>query len=147
MRADLERAKQGYWAEQVEIQILAAQAWAALAEPNREEALKFMRAAADLEDSTEKHVSMENRLYPMRELLGDMLMSQGEAITALKEYEKSLQNAPMRLRGFYGAAKAAYAVGDHKTSQGYVAKLVAMTKNADGDRAELREIKQLSAGK
>src|SRR5438552_2462444 len=42
LRADLERAKQGYWAEQVEIQILAAQAWVAQAEPNREEALKFM---------------------------------------------------------------------------------------------------------
>ena len=30
-----------------------------------------MRAAADLEDNSEKHVAMENRLYPMRELLGD----------------------------------------------------------------------------
>ena len=37
-----------------------------------------MRAAADLEDGSEKHVAMENRLYPMRELLGDMLMEQGQ---------------------------------------------------------------------
>jgi hypothetical protein len=37
-----------------------------------------MAAAADLEDSSEKHVAMENRLYPMRELFGDMLMIQGQ---------------------------------------------------------------------
>jgi len=66
-----------------------------------------MRAAADLEDSSEKHVAMENRLYPMRELLADMLMAQGGGRGALKEYETSSKNAPMRLRGFYGAAKAA----------------------------------------
>ena len=37
-----------------------------------------MRAAADLEDGSEKHVAMENRLYPMRELLADLLMEQGQ---------------------------------------------------------------------
>src|SRR5207249_3535164 len=74
---------------------------------NREEALRFMRGAADLEDSSEKHVAMENRLYPMRELLGDMLRGYGEPAAALKEYEVSMKNAPNRLRGYYGAAKAA----------------------------------------
>ena len=79
------------------------------AQGNREEALKFMRAAADLEDGSEKHVAMENRLYPMRELLGDMLMDLGAPSVALKEYEVSIKNAPNRLRGYYGAAKAAEA--------------------------------------
>jgi hypothetical protein len=106
-RAALEKAGQGYWAGQVEIQILGAQAWTAQAQGNKSEAIKLMRSAAELEDASEKHVAMENRLYPMRELLGDMLMAQGEAVAALKEYETSMKNAPMRLRGFYGAAKAA----------------------------------------
>src|SRR5947209_622518 len=75
-RAALEEAKQSYWAEQVEVQILAAQAWLAQGRNDRAEALKLMRAAADLEDASEKHVAMENRLYPMRELLADMLMAQ-----------------------------------------------------------------------
>lgn len=44
-------------------------------------------------------------------------MAQGEAAAALKEYETSLKNAPMRLRGFYGAAKAAEASGDAKKSR------------------------------
>src|SRR5499433_3999529 len=83
-RTALEKAGQGYWAGQVEIQILGAQAWTAQAQGNKSEAIKLMRSAADLEDGSEKHVAMENRLYPMRELLGDMLMAQGESVAALK---------------------------------------------------------------
>jgi len=146
-RAALEKAGQGYWAGQVEIQILGAQAWTAQGEGNKSDALKFMRAAADLEDASEKHVAMENRLYPMRELLGDMLMAQGEAAAALKEYETSLKNAPMRLRGFYGAAKASEASGDTKKSRDYFEKLAKLTRYADGDRPELRETKQRLASK
>jgi tetratricopeptide (TPR) repeat protein len=141
-RAALEKAGQGYWAGQVEIQILGAQAWTAQGQGNKSDALKFMRAAADLEDASEKHVAMENRLYPMRELLADMLMAQGEAAAALKEYETSLKNAPMRLRGFYGTAKAAEAVGDAKKARAYFEKLARLTRHADGDRPELRETKQ-----
>ena len=146
-RAALEKAGQGYWAGQVEIQILGAQAWTAQGEGNKSEALKFMRAAADLEDASEKHVAMENRLYPMRELLADMLMAQGEAAAALKEYETSLKNAPMRLRGFYGAATAAEASGDAKKARDYFGKLARLTRYADGDRHELREAKQRLASK
>jgi len=85
---------------------------------------------------------MENRLYPMRELLADMLMAQGDAGAALKEYEASLKNAPMRLRGFYGAAKAAEAVGDTTKAKEYFAKLARLTKGADSERPELRETRQ-----
>ncbi len=142
LRASLEKAGQPYWAGQTEVQILAAQAWVAQAQGNRDEALKFMRAAADLEDASEKHVAMENRLYPMRELLGDMLMAQGHAKAALAEYEAALKNAPMRLRGFYGAAKASEASGDTKKARDYFAKLAALTRGAESDRPELREVKQ-----
>ena len=142
LRTSLEKASQPYWAGQVEVQILAAQAWVAQAQGSKEDALKFMRAAADLEDASEKHVAMENRLYPMRELLGDMLIAQGQAKAALKEYEASLKNAPMRLRGFYGVAKAAEASGDTKKARDYFDKLAGLTRNADSDRPELREVKQ-----
>jgi tetratricopeptide (TPR) repeat protein len=142
LRAALEKAGQPYWAGQIEVQILAAQAWVAQAQGNREDALQFMRAAADLEDASEKHVAMENRLYPMRELLGDMLMAQGQAAAALKEYEAALKNAPMRLRGFYGAAKAAEASGETKKAREYFDKLTSLTRKADSDRPEVREVKQ-----
>ena len=141
LRAGLDKAKQSYWAEQVEVQILGAQAWLAQAQGNKEEALRFMRAAADLEDGSEKHVAMENRLYPMRELLGDMLREHGQPAVALTEYEISMKNSPNRLRGLYGAAKAAEAVGDEKKVALYIQSLARLTRGADGDRSELREMK------
>src|SRR5260370_32034628 len=94
LRGQLEKANQAYWAGQVEIQVLAAQAWTAQATGNREEALRLMRAAADLEDASEKHVAMENRLYPMRELLPDLLMIHDQPRAALGEYQTSMKNAP-----------------------------------------------------
>jgi tetratricopeptide (TPR) repeat protein len=145
LRESLEKAKQSYWAEQVEVNILAAQAWTADAQGNRPEALKFMRAAADLEDSTEKHVSMENRLYPMRELLGDMLRENRQYAEALKAYEASMKAAPNRLRGYYGAAKAADASGQKKKAGGYWSQLAKLTREADGDRPELRELREALA--
>jgi tetratricopeptide (TPR) repeat protein len=147
LRAELEKKGQGYWAGQVEIQILAAQAWAAQGDGDKADALRFMRAAADLEDASEKHVAMENRLYPMRELLADLLMAQGEARAALTEYEAALKNAPMRLRGFYGAAMAAEASGDTRKAREYFGKLAKLTRGSDGDRPELRELKQRVASK
>jgi tetratricopeptide (TPR) repeat protein len=135
----LENANQSYWAEQVEIQMLAASGWITHAKGQKEEALKFMRAAADLEDDSEKHIAMENRLYPMRELLGDLLMEQEQAAQALNEYETSFQSTPNRLRGLYGAAKAAQAAGQPEKAATYFRKLAELTKDADADRIEIRE--------
>ena len=100
-----------------------------------------MRSAADLEDRSEKHVAMENRLYPMREMLGDMLLELGQAKPALQAYETSLHAVPNRLRGFYGAARAAKAAGDPSKARDYFQKLAALGKNADSDRVEIQEAK------
>ena len=98
LRAQLQKAKQPYWAEQTQVQILAASAWTAQASGSKAEALKLMREAADLEDSSEKDVAMENRLYPMRELLGDLLLEQKQPRLALKEYEASCHHAESSAR-------------------------------------------------
>jgi tetratricopeptide (TPR) repeat protein len=145
IRAGLEKANQSYWAGQVEIQILSAQAWIAQGQGKPEEALKLMRAAADLEDSSEKHVAMENRLSPMRELLGDLLIEQHQPGEALKNYETSMKNARERLRGYYGAAKAAEASGDKQKATTYYTEVLRLTKNADTERPEIREAKQALA--
>ena len=126
---------------QVEIQMLAASAWIAHAKGQKDEALKFMRAAADLEDNSAKHIAMENRLYPMRELLGDLLLEQRQPSAALTEYETSLQSTPNRLRGLYGAAKAAEGAEQLEKATIYFRKLVELTKDADTDRVEIREAK------
>ena len=139
IRASLENASQSYWASQVEIQMLAASAWIAQAKGEKETALKLMRAAADLEDDSEKHIAMENRLYPMRELLGDLLLEQQQPELALTEYETSLVSTPNRLRGLYGAAKAAKAANQPEKAATYFGKLAEMTKDADTDRVEISE--------
>ena len=138
IRAKLEQAHQAYWAEQTEVQILAASAWLAKLNGNSDEALKLMRAAADLEDSSAKHVAMENRLYPMRELLADMLLEMKRPADALKEYDASMLATPNRLRGFYGAAQAAEQSGDKTKAMAYYRKLSVLTAKADSDRPEIR---------
>jgi hypothetical protein len=145
LKVALEGANQRYWAGQVDVQILAARAWLAQGQGNAAEAAKLMRAAADREDASEKHVAMENRLYPMRELLADLLLQQGQAAAALAEYEISMKNAPERLRGFYGAAKAAEAAGDAEKFGSYFRNLARLTRNADSDRAEIREARRFTA--
>src|SRR6201997_936891 len=141
IRATLENASQSYWATQVEIQMLAASAWIGQAKGEKEAALKLMRAAADLEDDSEKHIAMENRLYPMRELLGDLLLEQQQPGLALAEYETSLVSTPNRLRGLYGVAKAAKAANQPEKGATYFRKLAEMTKDADTDRVEISEAK------
>jgi len=141
IRATLENASQSYWASQVEVQMLAASAWIAQAKAEKETALKLMRAAANLEDESEKHIAMENRLYPMRELLGDLLLEQEQPGLALAEYETSLVSTPNRLRGLYGAAKAAKAANQPEKATTYFRKLAEMTKDADTDRVEISEAK------
>ena len=141
LRSTLEKSNLSYWADRTEEQMLAVSAWAALAEGAREEALKFMRAAADGEDGSVKHILMENRLYPMRELLADLLLEVGQAAPALREYEAALKDNPNRYRGYYGAARAAEALGERQKAAGYFAKLVALSKNADSARPELARAK------
>jgi tetratricopeptide (TPR) repeat protein len=143
MRTALAQANQSYWADRTEEQRLAISAWVALAEGAREQAIRLMRAAADGEDGSVKHVAMENRLYPMRELLGELLLQMGEAAPALHEFEVSLGETPNRYRGLYGAAQAAEAAGERQKARGYFEKLVALTENADTPRPEIASAKAL----
>jgi hypothetical protein len=147
LSAELAKTNQTYWSGQVDVQTLAAQAWLAQSQGNKAEAVKLMRAAADLEDRSEKHVAMENRLYPMRELFADLLFAQGDSAAALSEYEASMKNAAERLRAFYGAAKAAEALGDKEKATSYFRSLAQLIQNADSDRIEIREAKQFAAGR
>jgi len=112
---------------------------------NADDALKFMRAAADIEDKSEKHIVTPGRLVPARELLGDMLLELNQPAAALKEYEASQLREPNRFRGLYGAARAAEAAGDRQTAANYYGKLLALAKNSDGTRPELARAKSYVA--
>ncbi|HEV3350556.1 MAG TPA: hypothetical protein VHC93_25915, partial [Methylomirabilota bacterium] len=89
------------------------------------------------EDGSVKHVAMENRLYPMRELLGELLLQVGQPAAARAEFEASLKENPNRYRSLSGAALAAEAAGDREKASGYFEKLVALSSKADTPRPEL----------
>jgi len=134
-----------YWAEQVNIQYGTAKAWVAKAEGRTDEAVASMRAAANLEDASEKNISMENRLFPMRELLGDMLLETGQPQAALAAYEQALTRTPARVRSYYGAAKAAEKMGDGAKAKGYYRKIVALCPAGNTERPELKEARAILA--
>ena len=87
---------EAYWAEQVAIQHLSAQAWLDLAEHRQSDALAHMREAAAREDATEKSAVTPGPLAPARELLGDMLVEFGRPGEAVAEYREVLRREPNR---------------------------------------------------
>jgi predicted negative regulator of RcsB-dependent stress response len=91
-----------YWAAEVEVQRLTIAGWSALADKKPEDALKLMRAAADLEDRSEKHIVTPGRVLPTRELLGDMLMELKHPAEAHLEYRAALQKEPNRRHALMG---------------------------------------------
>jgi len=127
-----------YWAEQVAILETAATAWVDLASGRTAEAVSGMRSAADREDHTEKHVGMENRLWPLREQLAEVLLEAGQPREALKEFEASLRKVPNRFRSLAGAARAAAAAGDRRAAESYYRQLLTLAAKADGERPELK---------
>ena len=141
LRDALVAAKNGYWAEQVEIQHRVVAAWIARAEGKKDDALVLLRSAADREDATEKHPVTPGPLVPARELLGEMLLESSEPAQALKEFEASMRVEPNRFRGFFGAARAAELAGDRTKARTYYSQLVTLGEKADSERPEIGQAK------
>lgn len=130
-------AKNNYWATEVEIQRTSVAGWIALARGQSDEALRLMRAAADLEDRNEKHIVTPGRIVPARELLGEMLMELKQPAAALVEYERSQLREPNRFRSIAGAALAADAAGDRAQAKRLYGRLLELARDADSPRPEL----------
>jgi tetratricopeptide (TPR) repeat protein len=147
VKAKLVQAHDDYWAGQTEIQINALGAWIAFADGKRDTAIAAMRAAADLDDASEKSVSMENKLLPVRALLGELFLAAGMNAEALAAFESSAKVQPNRFRTLLGAAQAARGLGNTDTAKQYYRALVGLAVNADTERPELVEAKTYIAGK
>ena len=146
LEAALDKARERYWADRTREQILAVSAWMAVAEGRRDAAIALMRRAADGEDGSLKHVAMENRLYPMRELLADLLFEAGDAAAAAVEYAKTLQQYPNRYRALFGAARAAEAIGDRAHAVSRYKALLALAAESKTDRPELQRARAYLGG-
>jgi len=135
-------AKDAYWATQLDIQRRAAEAWALWAEGSKDAALDALKAAAALEDTTEKSAITPGPIAPAHELLGEMLLDANRPADALKEFEANLKKEPNRFRSVYGAGRAAEAAGDRTTARKYYAQLVKICERGDQLRPELQHARQ-----
>ncbi|MEN8136374.1 MAG: hypothetical protein ABFS18_12705 [Thermodesulfobacteriota bacterium] len=130
-----------YWAKQIEIQRLSAQAWLTYEEGKQKEGLEMMRSAAGLEASTEKHPVTPAEVLPVREMFADMLLEMDHYKDALSEYEISLERNPNRFNSLYGAGHAAELGGNMSKAKFYYEMLIKMTADADKENARLRQAK------
>ena len=132
----------GYPAAEKDVDWQEAKAWVEYAEGNVDQALRDMRATADLEEKD----GPAQLAIPAREMLAEMLLEKNRTAEALAEYEGALRVAPGRFGGLYGAARAAEMAGKSQQAANYYAQLL---KNCDGgahsDRPELKQARALVA--
>ena len=132
-------SRDAYWAGQVEIQRRVAAAWVAYAKGQREEALRLMKSAAELESTTEKHPVTPGAVVPAREFLADMLVDLGRPGEALREYEGVLDASPNRFNALHGAAQSAERSGELAKAKAYYAQLAKLADRTDSDRPQLMQ--------
>jgi hypothetical protein len=132
-------AKSSYWAEQAEIQGRVVAGLVAHADGRNDEAVAMLRAAADMEDRTEKHPVTPGPIVPAREILGELLLETGRPADALTAFAAGMAREPGRLRSLYGAALAAERSGDKARAKGYYQRIAEMTQGAT-EREELRSV-------
>lgn len=124
-------ATSAYWAEQIEIQRLIAEAWLMHTQGQEQEGLEQMQRAAELEAGADKHPVTPGEVLPASELLGEMLLAADRPGDALAAYERALKRSPNRLNGLHGAGRAAERAGDADKARRYYSALVELTEPAD----------------
>ncbi len=142
LHRDLVKSEDVYRADQVLIQVKAAEAWLNFSKGNETEALALMQEAATLESKTGKHPATPGEVLPAIELLGDMLLEMNLPAKALEAFELNLKRSPNRFNGLYGAAIAAKQSGDSEKATVYFESLLKLTENSNSDRPELIEAKE-----
>jgi tetratricopeptide (TPR) repeat protein len=130
LRETMTKKNAAYWVQQSDIQAAIASAWVAMAESHPDEAQRLMRAAVELEATTDKHPVTPGPLTPAREQLADLLLAHNKPAEALRAYEQVLASEPNRLRAIHGAAHAAKAGGELKKSQTYDRLFLQLTANS-----------------
>ena len=136
-----------YWFSQSDVQLMVAQAWLNYAEGDLDKAMDMMRAATDIENATDKAGVTPGEVLPAGEMLGDMLVEQGEYAEALTSYEAVLSTSPNRFHSLYGAGHAAELSGDEELAGDYYRQLVEMAGSGSGRRDRLDQaLAYLQAG-
>ena len=137
IQADMTRRGDNDWATVVDIKRQVVTAWRELAAGDTAAALRDAKAAADIEDVTEKQPVTPAELLPARELEADMLLAVGRYAEARNAYTATLAREPRRARSLYGAGRAAELAGDRAGAALSYASFLKQMQHGDGDRAEV----------
>jgi tetratricopeptide (TPR) repeat protein len=123
--AEVKKGRHAYYADSTGAKIERNEiaAWASFAANHKDDALKQMRDAADLQDK----VGQGEVDIPAREMLADMLLEFHQPQQALAEYRVSLKLSPNRFNGLYNAGVAAEAAGDKAAAAKYYEALLKST--------------------
>ncbi len=129
------------------VELDQARAWLAQAEGKKKDALKLMRAVVREVEAGERNAQAYPPVVPAREMLADLLLEQGKAAEALKEYEQALVHSPHRFNALYGAARAAELAGRKAQAAAHYAALLRVTEGgANSTRPELARAKGEASG-
>lgn len=107
-------------------------AWTEFANRDLTGAVRLLRPIADRQDK----VGKGELDLPVREMLAEMLLIDGKAKEALKEYQASLASDPNRFNGLLGAGRAAERLGDRDVAARYYRTLLANCTGANGKALE-----------
>jgi hypothetical protein len=129
-----------YWKEEVDVQRDAVQSWILFREGRRKQALELAAAAADREDTVDKHPVTPGEVLPARELYADMLLEAGDPAAALVQYQTVLKGSPNRLNALIGGANAAAAAGDAGLAEQYRNTILRQTASGNLQREGLSSL-------
>ena len=108
LEGQLGKSGNNYWATQVNIMRREVIAWSVQAEKKPDDAAALLRSAADDEDGIEKLPVTPGPIIPAREQLGELLVEQGDFVSASRAFETALVNAPGRRGASLGDTQAAH---------------------------------------
>jgi len=134
-----------YWAKQIEVQIGEVDAWMAQQGGDSAKAATAMTAAAELEESMDKHAVTPGAVVPAREMLGQLCIEQKHPQEALEAFQAVLQVAPKRFNALYGAAMAADSAGRAQDATRYFRELIEVS--VGNERPELARARMKSASR
>ena len=107
-------------------------AWTDFANRDLTGAIRLLRPIADRQDK----IGKGELDLPVREMLAEMLLIDGRAGEALKEYQASLASDPNRFNELLGAGRAAEGLGKRDLAANYYGTLLANCSGADGSALE-----------
>jgi tetratricopeptide (TPR) repeat protein len=135
-----------FFRRQIEIQMLAIKGLIAQAEGRTDEAIALVRYAADEDDALGKNPVSPGSLYPIREILGELMQDLNRPADAQAAFERSLELNPGRFNALLGAGRAAETAGRQEAARDYYGKLLDLAKAGDGTRPELARVRTYLKG-